>query len=153
MLAEGTPAPPFSLQSNDGSDVSLESLSGKWIVLWWFPQASSGTCTIQGRAFRPLTSDFEKAGAAVYGISFNTVAENSDFASCESFEFPLLSDPSMEVGKAYDVTREATEKFSDKPRRVTYLIDPDQLVRRAYFVENAEDHAAEVLRDLKSLQG
>lgn len=152
MLVEGAIAPPFSLYDDSGNEVSLEAQRGKWVVLWWYPQASSGTCTIQGRAFRPLASDFEKAGAVVLGISFNTVEENRDFSMCESFSFPLLSDPSMEVGRAYGVTRQPNERFADKPRRVTYLIDPEQVVRRVYVVEDADAHASEVLRDLRALQ-
>lgn len=152
MLATGAPAPPITLTDQDEHQVSLPGPDRRWIVLWWYPQASSGTCTVQGRGFRPLTAHFKAAGADVYGVSFNTAEENKEFASCESFDFPLLSDPSMAAGRAYGVVRDPDEPFADKPRRITYLIDPNQVIRRVYVVDDAESHAAQVLADLRELQ-
>ena len=148
MLSEGSPAPEFHLRDQEGNRVGLSDFRGKWVVLWWYPEAKSSGCTIQGRAFQLSHERFTKAGAVVLGASFNTVEKNLDFGECESFAFPLLSDPERVAGAAYDVVRGAEEKFADKPRRVTYLIAPDGRIARSYLVKDVVAHAEEVLADL-----
>ena len=67
------------------------------------------------------------------------------------FDFPLLSDPDHAIGRAQGVEREPDDRRFGWPRRVTYLVDPDGLVRRAYLVTDNTAHAEEVLGDLRSL--
>jgi thioredoxin-dependent peroxiredoxin len=152
MLAAGSRAPEFFLPDQMGTTRSLKGALGRWVVLWWYPRASSRTCTLQGHAFQSLSREFALSGAAIYGACFNSVAENKSFAEDEQFDFPLLADESMKVGQAYGVTREPDDSAVNKPRRVTYLIDPDQVVRQVYLVEDAGLHPEQVLLDLRALQ-
>jgi peroxiredoxin Q/BCP len=152
MLDEGVAAPDFTLVDQEGGTVKLSDFRGQWIVLWWYPEAKTEGCTIEGRSFQALYAEFQKAGANVVGASFNKPDKNLDFAECESFSFPLLSDHDRVAGSAYEVVRKPDEKFADKPRRVTYLISPDARIQKAYLVTEVHSHASQVLQDLREQQ-
>ena len=90
------------------------------------------------------------------GVSFDTVAEQKKFAEDEGFPYRLLSDPDKTMGAAYDACRQEGEKYFEAgiPRRISYLIDPDGRIARAYDVENdgldLDGHAEAVLADIRS---
>ena len=86
------------------------------------------------------------------GASFDTVEENRAFAEAESFGFRLLSDTDRSVGRLYDAARPDDDPLASLPKRHSYLIDPDGVIRRAYHVTDTAGHAAEVLADLQSLR-
>jgi peroxiredoxin Q/BCP len=86
------------------------------------------------------------------GASFDTAEENRAFAEAQGFEFPLLCDVDRTVGAAYQVARPPDDQFASFPLRVSYLIDPDRLIRRTYAVADVANHADEVLADLAALQ-
>ena len=86
------------------------------------------------------------------GASFDTVEENRAFAETESFGFRLLSDTDRSVGREYDAARPDDDPLASLPKRLSYLIDPDGVIRRAYHVTDTAGHAAEVLTDLQSLR-
>lgn len=150
MLEVGSQAPDFYLPDQTGAVRSLGDTPGRWVVLWWYPRASSKTCTVQGQAFHALTEEFDASNAVVYGACFNSVDENKDFADHQSFGFPLLSDESMTVGRAYGVARDHEDPPVHKPRRVTFLIDPERIIRQVYAVEDAASHPLQVLHDLRA---
>ena len=150
MLRIGEEASDFVLPDQTGHLVKLADMRGKWVVLWWFPLAGSDTCSIEGRGFAAVERDFAELGVEVIGLSFDSPVNNAAFAACEGIGFRLLSDVSTKVGQAYGAKRGAAEKFSSQPRRITYLVDPDGVIRRSYHVDSVEDHARQVLTDLRS---
>ena len=86
------------------------------------------------------------------GASFDTVEENRAFAEAESFGFRLLSDVDRTVGRAYEAARSDDDPLASLPKRISYLVDPDGVIRRAYNVTDTAGHAAEVLADLQSMR-
>ena len=86
------------------------------------------------------------------GASFDTVEENRAFAEAESFGFRLLSDVDRTVGRAYAAARPDDDPLASLPKRVSYLIDPEGVIRRVYVVNDTAGHAAEVLADLEKLR-
>ena len=88
----------------------------------------------------------------ILGASFDTPAENLEFAEAQRFEFSLLSDVDRRVGTAYDVVRPADEQYSEFARRHSFLIDDTGVIRHVYIVTDVAQHAAEVLADLEKLQ-
>lgn len=156
MLEPGTVAPDFTLPDGRGAQVRLEDLRGRWVVLWWYPKAASGVCSIQGRAFEAAWDRFRDLDAEVLGISFDAPEDNCAFADAEGFSFTLLSDPDATTGAPYEVLRDDTALL-DRARRVTYLIDPEGTVRMAYDVGGdpgvADRHAHVVADDLERLRG
>jgi peroxiredoxin Q/BCP len=89
----------------------------------------------------------------VLGASFDTPEENKTFAEDQAFNFRLLSDVDRETGLRYEVARPAGDQYERFPIRISYLIDPDGVIRHAYAVTDVAGHADEVLRDLSALQG
>lgn len=86
------------------------------------------------------------------GISYDSPEDNKAWANAMQFAFPLLSDPDRTVAKLLDVKRPKAHPMAFLPRRVTYLIDPDGVITRAYDVgRNIKGHAQHVLTDLRAL--
>jgi peroxiredoxin Q/BCP len=96
--------------------------------------------------------DFGTADCVVLGASFDTVDDNRAFAEAENFGFRLLSDVDSSVGRAYDAARPVDDPLAALPKRVSYLIDTQGVLRRAYTVTDTSGHAAEVLADLQRLR-
>ena len=86
------------------------------------------------------------------GASFDTVQSNHAFATAQRFPFRLLSDVDRVVGKKYRAVRAAGHQYTDFPERISYLIDPDGVIRRSYAVHDVAGHAAAVIADLTVLQ-
>jgi thioredoxin-dependent peroxiredoxin len=108
---------------------------------------------VQGQGFRDRSPEFAAEGAVILGASFDTVEENRAFAEAQNFGYRLLADTSKEVGEAYGVKKPPEEQWADFPRRITYLIDPDGIVRRTYQVTDVAANPEEVLADIRSLRG
>lgn len=151
MLTEGTPAPTFTLPDHTGVTRTLDDYRGRWLVLWWYPRACSEVCSVQGRGLAPVSDELERLGASIVGISFDSPADNARFAAQEGMSFPLLSDESRSVARAYDVMRRPDEPYADAPRRVTYLISPDATILAVYQVQDAAGHGATLVEDIRSI--
>ena len=106
---------------------------------------------MQGQGLRDSAHRFAALGAVIVGASFDTPAENHAFAEAQHFPFRVLSDTDRSVGAAYDVVRPATDRYASYPRRISYLIDPEGTVRRAYDVADVAGHAEAVLSALEAL--
>jgi peroxiredoxin Q/BCP len=108
---------------------------------------------VEGRALRDRASEYAEADCVVLGASFDTPAENKAFADEQGFAYQLLSDVDRSVGTAYEVVRPAGDQYETFPMRVSYLIDPEGVIRRAYAVSDVAGHADAVLADLAALRG
>jgi thioredoxin-dependent peroxiredoxin len=102
---------------------------------------------------RDQAQHFADLDCRIFGVSFDTVADNAAFKEKHEFPFPLLCDTGRSVGAAYEARQPDDHAFADYPKRVSYLIDPDGVIRRAYEVSDPGGHAAEVLADLRTLRG
>ncbi len=107
---------------------------------------------MQGQGLRDSAQSFADADAVILGASFDTPAENLAFAEAQQFPYALLSDVDRAVGALYDAVRGPGEQYGDFPRRISYLIDPAGVIRRAYDVTDVAGHASAVLGDLHALQ-
>lgn len=111
---------------------------------------------MQGHGFRDLAADFEAANAVVVGASFDSVADQKAFAESEGFPYALISDADKSIGEAYDAQRVEGEKYFEAgiPRRITYLIDPEGRIHKAYDVEgqglDLAGHAQALLADIRA---
>jgi peroxiredoxin Q/BCP len=152
MLEPGTRAPSFTLPDQNGTPVSSESFRGGWVLLWWYPKAGTLGCTIEGQVLRDRYDDFAALGCTVIGASFDTQQENKAWSDAQGFGFTLLSDVDHTVGRTYEVEREADDQYAAFPLRVSYLIDPDGIIRRTFAVSGVADHAAAVLDTLTKLR-
>jgi peroxiredoxin Q/BCP len=85
-------------------------------------------------------------------VSFDPPEKNRAFAEKFGFPYRLLSDVDTSVGEAYETKRAPEEADPSRPKRRTYLIDPQGMIRKAYRVRDTAAHADEVLKDLASLR-
>ncbi len=148
-------APDFSLPDQDGTMRSLKDYAGKWIVLYFYPKDDTPGCTKEACAFRDARDVIAELGnAVVIGISKDSVASHKKFADKHSLNFTLLSDPDHTTIEAYGAW--GMKKFMGRDyegiRRNTYIISPEGHFVKTYEGVNPLTHAAEIIRDLKSLQ-
>ena len=100
-LSPGDNAPNFSLESDDGGQVTLSELRGKRVVLYFYPKDSTPGCTTQACDFRDMKDDFSAKNTVVLGVSKDSLKSHANFRAKQSLNFPLLSDPELEVHKLY----------------------------------------------------
>ena len=145
MIEEGKPAPDFELESDSGETVKLSELRGTPVVLYFYPKDDTPGCTRQACAIRDAWSEFERAGAEVFGISADTVASHEKFKAKYSLPFPLLADPEHMLGESYDVAQEGKNSYE----RSTFVIDADGNVAKIMRRVNPDEHADQVLAALR----
>ena len=95
--AVGSTAPAFSLADQSGKDVSLDSLRGKWVVLYFYPKNDTPGCTEEACSFRDDMAELTKLGAQIVGVSIAETASNAEFAQKYHLPFTLLADKDGEV--------------------------------------------------------
>jgi peroxiredoxin Q/BCP len=144
LVREGEPAPDFTLESDTGEEVTLSSLRGKPVVLYFYPKDDTPGCTRQACGIRDVYGEFEAAGAAVYGISADTKDSHERFKAKYSLPFTLLADPEHKLGESYGVAQEGKNSYE----RSTFVIGADGNVSRILRRVNPDSHADEVLAAL-----
>jgi thioredoxin-dependent peroxiredoxin len=149
-LVPGDEAPDFTLSDADGNAVSLSSLRGQRVIVYFYPAAMTPGCTKQACDFTESMPDLEKVGLAVLGISPDAPAKLARFRERESITFPLLSDPDKSVLGAYGAYGEKMN-YGKKIMgviRSTFVVGADGKVERAYYAVKAAGHVARLKKDL-----
>jgi peroxiredoxin Q/BCP len=151
MVEAGDIAPDFELPDGEERKVSLSSLRGKKVVVYFYPKDDTPGCTTEAVGFTKLAGEFGKAGAAVLGISKDSCGSHAKFSKKYGLSVRLLSDPDASVQKAYGVWR--PKKFMGREflgtARVTFLLDGNGKVVRVWDPVKPEGHAEEVLEEIK----
>lgn len=149
-LAPGDAAPEFSLPDADGNEVSLSSLRGQRVIIYFYPAAMTPGCTKQACDFRDSLSSLGAAGFAVLGISPDSPAKLAKFREKEALTFPLLSDPDHAVEQAYGAYGEKMlyGKKSVGVIRSTFVVDPDGKIEKAQYAVKATGHVARLRQEL-----
>lgn len=149
-LKEGQKAPAFKLPSSDGGDVSLASLKGKTVVLYFYPKDDTSGCTREAEAFRDALPQLTRKGAVVLGVSKDSIERHCKFIGKYSLNFPLLSDEDGKVIAAYGAWGEKS-MYGKKMMgiiRSTVIIGPDGKVKKIFPKVKVDGHAAAVLAAL-----
>ena len=102
-LRPGDPAPDFTLPASDGREYTLSSFLGKYVVIAWFPKAFTGGCTVECRSLGALRALAGGANVQFFAASVDSVATNAEFAGALDLGYPILSDPTRHVARAYGV--------------------------------------------------
>ncbi len=150
MLDVGMKAPEFTLKDKDGRDVSLKDLLGKKVVLYFYPRDNTPGCTRQACAFAGAYKEFTEKNVEVVGISKDSVASHVKFAEKYNLPFILLSDPELEVIKAYGVWQEKKQygKMSMGVVRTTFIIDESGNIEKIMRGVKPDTNAAEILKEI-----
>jgi len=152
-IQPGQKAPEFDLPSNEGGRVTLASLRGRTVVLYFYPKDMTPGCTKQACAFRDASRELRRIGAVVLGVSPDGVASHTKFRDAHDLNFPLLSDPDNFVAKKYGAFGEKV-LYGKKVVgliRSTFVIDTQGIVRKVFPRVRVEGHAARVLQALETL--
>ncbi|ELZ45821.1 alkyl hydroperoxide reductase/ thiol specific antioxidant/ Mal allergen [Halorubrum californiense DSM 19288] len=153
MLEPGDSAPAITLTDHRGETVTVDPAAAKYTVVYFYPRADTPGCTAEACSFRDEWGAFEDADVAVVGISDDPVDDLEPFAAEYDLPFTLLSDPDGEVSGAYDSYGEK-QMFGntfDGVFRNTYVLDEEGTVVLAYEGVSPEDHAVEILDDVRAL--
>ena len=148
----GNPAPDFTLDSDAGEPVTLSSLRGKPVVLYFYPKDDTAGCTKQACGVRDAWGEFERRGAVVLGVSPDSVASHVSFKQKFDLQFTLLADPDHAVAEAYGVWVEKSmygKKYMGVERS-TFVIGADGNLVDVMRKVKPETHADEVLAALGS---
>jgi peroxiredoxin Q/BCP len=147
---EGSAAPDFALQDQNGQTHRLRDYAGRWLVLYFYPKDDTPGCTQEACRFRDDIGVLGDLDAAVVGVSVDDTRSHADFARKYQLPFPLLADPDGRTAAAYDsllnlgVVRLA--------RRHTFIIAPDGRIAARFDKVDPARHAQEVARTLQGLQ-
>jgi peroxiredoxin Q/BCP len=149
-LAPGDKAPDFTLPDADGKPVSLSSLRGRRVIVYFYPAAMTPGCTKQACDFRDSLDSLAASGIAVLGISPDKPQKLAKFREHDGLTFPLLSDPDRQVLQAYGAYGEKVMygKTTVGVIRSTFVIDPDGVVERALYGVKATGHVARLRKEL-----
>jgi peroxiredoxin Q/BCP len=153
MIAEGTMAPDFTLPDQEAKEVTLSSLRGQPVVLYFYPKDDTPGCTTEACAFRDARAEYEAAGARVIGVSPDDVKSHGKFIKKHELNFTLLADVGAKVCSAYGVWKEKSMygKTFMGVERTTFLIDRDGVVRKVFPKVKIDGHATAVLDAIKAL--
>jgi thioredoxin-dependent peroxiredoxin len=147
---EGTPAPDFTLDSQQGTPVSLHDFRGKWVVLYFYPKDFTSGCTVEAHNFQRDLAEFDKRNAVILGVSVQDEKSHESFCTKEGLHFKLLADTKKQVSETYgSIMNLLVTKLS---ARHTFLIDPQGIIRKVWLNVNVQTHSHDVLAALDALQ-
>ncbi len=149
-LSVGQQAPAFTLDTDAGTPLSLSSLRGKRVVLYFYPKDDTSGCTLESCEFRDLFPRFGASDAVILGASPDDVKSHQKFKAKYQLPFTLLADPSHAMLEAYDVWKEKS-MYGNKymgVERTTYIIGADGVITHVFEKVKPEGHAAEVMAAL-----
>ena len=152
-MKEGTKAPAFTLQSSTGDSVSLRDYEGKSVVIYFYPRDNTPGCTTEANDFQAALGKFKRAGAAILGVSRDSIPSHYKFADKLKLKFPLLSDPDAKMIDKYGAWGEKNlyGKKSMGIIRTTVVIDPNGKIAKVFPKVRVKGHVEEVLQAVKSL--
>ena len=154
-IEPGTEAPDFTLTTHDGDPLTLSSLRGRLVVLYFYPRDDTPGCTKEACGFRDIEKQLTQAGAIVLGVSPDNPESHARFREKYSLPFTLLADPDHAVAERYGAWREKNMygKKSLGIARSTFLIDPTGRVAKVFKAVKTAVHAEQVLTAIEGLSG
>jgi len=143
MPSVGQAAPGFTLPSQDGSQIALDSFKGKWVVLYFYPKDMTQGCTIEAHNFQRDLAQYEAKNAVIVGVSVDTPDSHKQFCTKEGLTFRLLADPEHKVVDQYGSLGHYGPMTI--ANRNTFLIDPEGKIVKVWTKVSPQGHSTEVL--------
>jgi len=153
MLAIGDTAPDFTLPTDAGEELTLSSLRGRPVVIYFYPKDDTPGCTTESCEFRDLMPRFDASNATILGVSPDSVASHQKFKTKFELPFTLVADTEKVACQAYDVWKEKSMygKQYMGVDRTTFVIDNDGKISHIFGKVKPAGHAAEVMEAVASL--
>lgn len=152
-LGVGDKAPGFDLPRDGGGTMSLASLKGRKVVLYFYPKDDTSGCTKEAIEFNSLKKEFNKIDTDIVGVSPDSVKSHDKFRTKHGLDFALVADESKAMLEAYGVWTEKSmygRKYMGV-ERTTFLIGADGRIARVWNKVKVADHATEVLAAARAL--
>jgi peroxiredoxin Q/BCP len=146
----GQSAPDFTLPSQDGSNISLDSFRGKWVVLYFYPKDMTTGCTIEAHNFQQDINKYQQLNAVVVGVSVDSPGSHKEFCAKEGLSFKLLSDQDKKVVAQYGSM--ADYMGVKIAKRNTFLIDPQGKIVQVWTGVKPTEHSVQVLAALNGYE-
>jgi len=143
----GEVAPDIDAATADGGRFRLADHRGRWVVVYFYPRASTPGCTRESVDFQDHGSELEGLAAVVVGVSADGAAAQMRFIEKHGFTFPMLPDPEHAIIDAYGVLKDT----GTSARRVTFLVGPDGRVAEVWGAVKVEGHVSEVVDSIQRL--
>ncbi len=149
-LDVGSQAPDFTAKTDSGGEISLQSMRGKKVILYFYPKDDTSGCTTEACAFRDHIDAFRATGTEIVGVSKDSWKEHENFKAKYDLPFTLISDADGVVCEAYGVL--VLKKHYGREymgiERSTFLIDPDGVIRRIWRKIRVPGHVDDVLGEV-----
>jgi peroxiredoxin Q/BCP len=150
-LKEGDKAPAFTAMDQNGKKISLDDFKGKKLVLYFYSEAGSPTCTIESRNLGDNYALLQENGFEVLGVSPDSQGVQKKFAIKYDLPFSLIADTGQQVVQAYGVW-DMKKLFGREYMgvlRTTFIIDEQGIIRKIFTKPKNKQHAAEILAAMK----
>ncbi|MDP8917519.1 MAG: thioredoxin-dependent thiol peroxidase [Pseudomonadota bacterium] len=150
----GTKAPAFALPATDGREISLESLKGRKVVLYFYPKDDTPGCTLEAQNFQALREAFSAADTEIIGVSPDSLKSHDKFRAKYALDFTLASDEAKTMLEAYGVWVEKSMygRTYMGVERTTVLIDREGVIAQVWPKVKVPGHAEEVLKAAEALR-
>lgn len=146
-LKVGDKVPSFSAKDQDGNTIKLEDYSGKKLIVFFYPKASTPGCTAEACNLRDNYKELQSEGYELLGVSADSEKRQAKFKEKYEFPFPLLADEDHTVINAFGVW--GLKKFMgreyDGIHRKTFVVDGEGIVKKVIDKVKTKDHAAQLL--------
>ena len=149
-LSEGEKAPAFSGKDQDGKKISLADFKGKKLVLYFYPQDDTPTCTVQACNLRDNYALLKKNGFEILGVSPDDEKSHQKFEAKFSLPFPLIADTGHVIIEKYGVWGEK-QLYGRKYiglHRTTFLIDEKGMIKKIFLKPKSNKHAEEIISEM-----
>lgn len=147
------PMTDFSCAATGDQTISLSSLRGHHVVIYFYPKDSTPGCTTEGQDFRDAYDQFQAANCEIFGVSRDSIKSHERFKAKQEFPFELLADEDETLCKLFDVIHEKNMygRKSMGVVRSTFIIDAEGVLRHELRKIKVKGHVAEVLELVKAL--
>ena len=149
MLKIGDKLPTFSGLNQDGEKIKSSDFKGKKLVVFFYPQANTPTCTVEACNLRDNYSELEKAGYKLLGISADSVKKQKNFHTKYSFPYDVIADENREIIEKFGVWQEKKTfgKIYMGTVRTTFIFDEDGICVRVIDKVKSKEAAAQILEN------
>lgn len=148
ILKEGDKAPAFSGKDQNGNKISLTDYKGKKLVLYFYPQDLTPTCTVQACNLRDNFSLLKKKGFEILGVSPDDETSHKKFEQRNNLPFSLIADTSHKILEKYGVW-DWKQMFGHKYMgvlRTTFVIDEKGIIKKVFLKPKSKSHAEEIIK-------
>jgi thioredoxin-dependent peroxiredoxin len=153
-LTQGSKAPAFLGKDQNGKTISLKDYLGKKVVLYFYPQDDTPTCTVQACNLRDNYALLEKEGFTIIGISPDVETKHKKFETKYSLPFTLIADDKLKIIEKYGVwgEKQMYGKSYMGLHRTTFVLDEKGIIKQIFLKPKSKQHAEEIIQAWKDLK-